>query len=244
MSAARRNSSHPDDSSPVLRRHAGDTMGQGGRLVLTEARSSAPRAFHVMAKPTGAVCNLDCQYCFFLAKESLYPGSDFRMSDDVLDALRPGPARRPSRGRRGRGRLPGRRADDDGTRLLPPGRSSSSRSTPQPGQRILNTLQTNATLLDDELGRASSPSTTSWSGCRSTVRASCTTRTASTRAASRPSTASSRGLDVLKRHGVEWNALTTVNAANAGPRPRGLPVPARRPRRPVHPAHPDRRAPR
>lgn len=21
--------------------------------------------FHVLAKPTGAVCNLDCRYCFF-----------------------------------------------------------------------------------------------------------------------------------------------------------------------------------
>ena len=34
----------------------------------------APLAFHVMAKPTGAVCNLDCEYCFFLSKEMLYPG--------------------------------------------------------------------------------------------------------------------------------------------------------------------------
>ena len=85
MSAARRISSHPDDSSPVLRRHAGGTMGQGGRLVLTDARSSAPRPFHLMAKPTGAVCNLDCEYCFYLAKESLYPGSDFRMPDDMLE---------------------------------------------------------------------------------------------------------------------------------------------------------------
>lgn len=45
----------------------------------------APRAFSVMAKPTGAICNLDCTYCFFLEKESLYPGSNFRMSDITLD---------------------------------------------------------------------------------------------------------------------------------------------------------------
>ncbi|QDG53826.1 anaerobic sulfatase maturase [Persicimonas caeni] len=45
----------------------------------------APPNFHVMAKPTGAVCNLDCKYCFFLSKEALYPGSPFRMSDDVLE---------------------------------------------------------------------------------------------------------------------------------------------------------------
>jgi uncharacterized protein len=44
-----------------------------------------PYTFHVLAKPTGAVCNLDCAYCFFLSKENLYPGSGFRMADDVLE---------------------------------------------------------------------------------------------------------------------------------------------------------------
>ena len=48
--------------------------------------STALRAFHIMAKPTGAVCNLACDYCFFLAKQQLYPGSRFRMSDEVLDS--------------------------------------------------------------------------------------------------------------------------------------------------------------
>ena len=42
--------------------------------------------FHVMAKPTGAACNLDCDYCFFLKKDRLYPGSGFRMSDEVLES--------------------------------------------------------------------------------------------------------------------------------------------------------------
>ena len=44
------------------------------------------RAFHIMAKPTGSACNLNCDYCFFLKKERLYPGSNFRMSDDVHEA--------------------------------------------------------------------------------------------------------------------------------------------------------------
>jgi uncharacterized protein len=43
-------------------------------------------AFHVMAKPAGAKCNMDCAYCFFLKKEQLYPGSDFHMSDEVMEA--------------------------------------------------------------------------------------------------------------------------------------------------------------
>ncbi len=47
--------------------------------------ANAPPAFHLLAKPTGAVCNLDCKYCFFLSKEMLYPGSRFRMADDLLE---------------------------------------------------------------------------------------------------------------------------------------------------------------
>jgi uncharacterized protein len=44
------------------------------------------KAFHVMAKPTGAICNLNCAYCFFLSKEQLYPSSTFRMSDEVMES--------------------------------------------------------------------------------------------------------------------------------------------------------------
>ena len=44
-----------------------------------------PPAYHVLAKPTGPICNLDCEYCFFLSKEMLYPGDRFRMADDLLE---------------------------------------------------------------------------------------------------------------------------------------------------------------
>jgi len=50
------------------------------------ALSDAPASFHIMAKPTGSDCNLNCEYCFFLKKEKLYPGSDFRMTDTVHEA--------------------------------------------------------------------------------------------------------------------------------------------------------------
>lgn len=43
------------------------------------------KAFHIMAKPMGAICNLDCTYCFYLEKENLYPGSNFRMPEQVLE---------------------------------------------------------------------------------------------------------------------------------------------------------------
>jgi len=45
-----------------------------------------PRAFHIMAKPTGSACNLSCRYCFFLEKERLYPGVRTRMDEEVLRA--------------------------------------------------------------------------------------------------------------------------------------------------------------
>jgi uncharacterized protein len=45
-----------------------------------------PKAFHIMAKPTGSACNLGCCYCFFLKKERLYSGSDFRMSARVHES--------------------------------------------------------------------------------------------------------------------------------------------------------------
>ena len=46
----------------------------------------ATRRFHVMAKPAGSACNLDCTYCFYLSKRTLPggPGAG-HMSDEVLD---------------------------------------------------------------------------------------------------------------------------------------------------------------
>jgi uncharacterized protein len=44
------------------------------------------REFQIFAKPAGALCNLDCHYCYYLKKELLYPESrSFRMSDDLLE---------------------------------------------------------------------------------------------------------------------------------------------------------------
>jgi uncharacterized protein len=44
-------------------------------------------AFHVMAKPVGPICNLDCRYCFYLEKENLYgKKQDWAMPDPVLES--------------------------------------------------------------------------------------------------------------------------------------------------------------
>ena len=48
--------------------------------------AKASREFQVFAKPAGAACNLDCQYCYYLKKEDLYPkGESFRMPDSILE---------------------------------------------------------------------------------------------------------------------------------------------------------------
>ncbi|OTA26951.1 anaerobic sulfatase maturase [Alloscardovia macacae] len=41
--------------------------------------------FSIVAKPTGAACNLDCQYCFFLSKELLYSAHKQQMSEETLE---------------------------------------------------------------------------------------------------------------------------------------------------------------
>ena len=46
---------------------------------------TGPPSFHLLAKPTGPICNLDCEYCFFLSKEMLYPGDRFKMADELLE---------------------------------------------------------------------------------------------------------------------------------------------------------------
>lgn len=46
----------------------------------------AKRRFHVMAKPAGPACNLDCTYCFYLSKPALAHGPGLgKMNDDTLE---------------------------------------------------------------------------------------------------------------------------------------------------------------
>ena len=200
----------------------------------------APAAFHLLAKPTGAVCNLDCSYCFFLSKEMLYPGARFRMADELLEAYLRQLIEAHAAGAGGDGRLAGRRADADGPRLLPPfGRARRALPRPRPARRLHHPDERDAARRRS--GRPSSRSTTSWSGSRSTARASCMTRTASTRAARvlRPGHARARA-PARGRRGVE--RAHDRPRRERRPRPRGLPLPAGRVRRALRPVHPDHRA--
>jgi len=56
-------------------------------LLFTDAlKMKRPNAFNVMLKPAGPSCNLNCTYCYYLEKKNLYlTEKDFRMSDDILE---------------------------------------------------------------------------------------------------------------------------------------------------------------
>ena len=41
--------------------------------------------FHLLARPSGSTCNIDCTYCLFLSKEALYPNEKQRMSEARLE---------------------------------------------------------------------------------------------------------------------------------------------------------------
>lgn len=50
--------------------------------------TAEPRAFNVMAKPVGALCNLNCTYCYYLEKYGFYANEKMpRMSDEVLETF-------------------------------------------------------------------------------------------------------------------------------------------------------------
>lgn len=125
-----------------------DAEGTVGSALSLDPRPSFLPAFHVMAKPTGAACNLDCAYCFFLKKEALYPGSRFRMSDEVMEQY----VRQTIAANRGpqvtiawQGGEPTLMGLDFYRRAM-----AVEKKYAKPGQTIENTFQTNGILLDDE----------------------------------------------------------------------------------------------
>lgn len=110
---------------------------------------NAPPAFHLLAKPTGAVCNLDCKYCFFLSKEELYPGSPFRMEDSLLETyirqLVESHSRAPEVNIAWQGGEPTLMGLDFFRESV-----AIAQRYLKPGQRVQHTIQTNGTKLDDD----------------------------------------------------------------------------------------------
>ena len=183
-------------------------LRSGGSLL----PSSAPLAFHLLAKPTGAICNLDCTYCFFLSKELLYPGGRFRMADELLDSY----LRQLITAHAGVPEVAVAWQGGEPTLMgLPFFRKSVELAEQyrQPGQRIVYTIQTNGTLIDDEWAEFFAAHNflvgLSIDGPREVhdaYRVDKGGKGSFDRVMA--------GLAVLRRHHVDWNALTTVHAAN------------------------------
>lgn len=168
--------------------------------------------FHVMVKPSGPLCNLDCSYCYYLEKERLFPpGASFRMPPDVLEAFvsqyiasQPTPEVAFA-WQGGEPTLLGVEFFREVVRLQ---REHSG------GKTITNALQTNGTLLDDEwcefLSEAGFLVGLSIDGPEALHDAYRVDK------GGRPSFRKvMRGLDCLKKHGAEFNTLTVVNRLNS-----------------------------
>ena len=182
----------------------------GAPSVLT--MPEVPRAFHLLAKPTGAVCNLDCSYCFFLSKEMLYPGSRFRMADELLEEY----LRQLIEAHK---QVPEVTIAWQGGEPTMMGLEFFHRSVElaeqylKPGQQASYTIQTNGTLLDEEWAAFFKENGflvgISIDGSREMHDAYRVNK------GGRGSFDQvMRGLEFLREAEVEWNALTTVHARN------------------------------
>jgi uncharacterized protein len=174
---------------------------------------STPQAFHVMAKPTGARCNLRCDYCFFLEKASLYPGSDFRMTDDVMRAYVEqtiAAQQVPFVTLAWQGGEPTLMGLDFFRRSL-----EIEREALPEGWQVERTIQTNGTLLDDEWATFLAENNVlvglSLDGPR--VLHDVYRHDAAGRPVFDKVESAAR---LLQKHGAEFNVLCTINAANVG----------------------------
>ena len=180
--------------------------------MLTSYPPHAPRAMHVLVKPTGAVCNLDCSYCFFLSKEMLYPGSRFRMADDLLDTY--------IRQLIEAHRVPEVQLAFQGGEPTLMGLPFFRRAVElaehyrRPGMTVHYSLQTNCTMLSDEWGEFLAANRflvgISIDGPRALH-----DHFRHDKGGGPTFDRVMRGLDVLKRHRVDWNVLCTLHAGNA-----------------------------
>jgi len=174
--------------------------------------TDAGRPFHLLTKPVGPICNLDCKYCFYLEKEKLYPGENqWRMSDAVLaeyvrQYIHSQPV--PEIHFAWQGGEPTLLGVDFFRRAVALQKQFAG------GKTIFNAIQTNGTLLDDEwceflaankflVGLSIDGPAELHDQYRVDKR-------------QQPTFAAvMRGLERFKKHGVEFNTLTVVNRANS-----------------------------
>ena len=181
------------------------------RRVEADEQAWSPDAVHILGKPTGAICNLGCSYCFFLDKEALYEGDRFRMSDELAETY--------IRSLVEAHRVPQVTVAWQGGEPTLMGLGFYRKTIEleeryrQPGMSFLNTLQTNGTLLTDEwceffaehgflIGISIDGPQPLHDAYRVNKRGEGTFDKVM------------RGLRLLQKHSVELNVLTTVNRLN------------------------------
>ena len=112
----------------------------------------ASREFQVFVKPAGAVCNLDCQYCYYRDKRSLYPDTGvFRMTESLLEEYIVQHIRAAS-GPEIDFSWHGGEPTTLGVAFFRKAVELERKHRPA-GWRIRNGIQTNGVLLDEEWGR-------------------------------------------------------------------------------------------
>ncbi|MDR1672876.1 MAG: anaerobic sulfatase-maturation protein [Bacteroidales bacterium] len=173
---------------------------------------SIPLAFHVMAKPTGPICNLGCTYCYYLEKEKIYgQTSRFRMDDALLEkfineyiATQNVPVIQFT----WHGGEPTLSGMDYFRRVL------YLQSKYSRGKTIENVLQTNGTLLNDEWCRFFADNHF-LIGISVDGPEHVHDRYRLTRSGKPTFAQVMRGLELLVKHKVEFNTLSVVNDYNA-----------------------------
>lgn len=170
------------------------------------------KPLYVMLKPAGVHCNLACKYCYYLEKNKLYPTAQRHlMSDEMLEQFTREYIEAQTMNQvlfTWHGGEPLLRSIDFYRKAL------SLQQKYAGGRRIDNVIQTNGTLLTDEwceffaqnhwlVGISIDGPQPDHDHYRLT-------------AAGKPSWKKvMQGIKLLKKHGVEWNAMAVVNAYNA-----------------------------
>lgn len=170
------------------------------------------KPLYVMLKPAGAHCNLACKYCYYLEKNKLYPTAQRHlMSDEMLEQFTREYIEAQTMNQvlfTWHGGEPLLRSIDFYRKAL------SLQQKYAGGRHIDNVIQTNGTLLTDEwceffaqnhwlVGISIDGPQPDHDHYRLT-------------AAGKPSWKKvMQGIKLLKKHGVEWNAMAVVNAYNA-----------------------------
>ena len=170
------------------------------------------KPLYVMLKPAGAHCNLACKYCYYLEKNKLYPTAQRHlMSDEMLEQF----TREYIEAQTMNQVLFTWHGGEPLLRSIDFYRKALSLQQKYAGdRRIDNVIQTNGTLLTDEwceffaqnhwlVGISIDGPQPDHDHYRLT-------------AAGKPSWKKvMQGIKLLKKHGVEWNAMAVVNAYNA-----------------------------